>query len=125
VIDEISQFNTGMAGARGHRRGDRRDGRTDRPRSDQLNGPILAPGLGAQGGRAGDLRAVFGDAVGDVLPSWSREVLGAGPDVVALRGAAQRARDACASAIAVTAWSPSRYRPSISCSDVAEMAPDR
>ena len=37
-----------------------------------------------------------------VLPSYSREVLGAGPDPVALRDAAERARDACAAAISVT-----------------------
>jgi len=67
-----------------------------------LNGPILVPGMGAQGGRADDLRAVFGDALPAVLPSYSREVLGAGPDPVALRDAAERARDACARAISVT-----------------------
>jgi orotidine-5'-phosphate decarboxylase len=53
-----------------------------------LNGPILAPGIGAQGATAADLQAVFGAARGDVLPSTSREVLGAGPDVQALRHAA-------------------------------------
>jgi orotidine-5'-phosphate decarboxylase len=68
-----------------------------------LNGPILAPGLGAQGGRAEDLRAVFGASLPDVLPSWSREVLSAGPDPSALRAAADRARESAASAIAVTA----------------------
>jgi orotidine-5'-phosphate decarboxylase len=56
----------------------------------KLNGPILAPGVGAQGATASDLRAVFGDAVGDVLPNSSREVLAAGPDVGALRDAAAR-----------------------------------
>ena len=103
VIDEISQVNAGVTplgdvgvvigatvGPTGHN-------------LINLNGPILAPGLGAQGGRAEDLRAVFGDALAWVLPSWSREVLSAGPDVAALRSAAERARDACASAIAVTA----------------------
>ena len=56
-----------------------------------VRGPILAPGMGAQGGRPGDLHRVFGDAVGDVLPSTSREVLAAGPDPGALRAAAERA----------------------------------
>ena len=60
----------------------------------RLNGPVLAPGIGAQGGTAADLAAVFGDAVGHVLPSTSREVLGAGPSVSALRDAAARALDA-------------------------------
>ena len=67
-----------------------------------LNGPILAPGMGAQGGRADGLREVFGAALPSVLPSYSREVLGAGPDPAALRDAAERARDACALAISVT-----------------------
>jgi orotidine-5'-phosphate decarboxylase len=60
----------------------------------RLNGPILAPGMGAQGGTAADLATVFGDALGLVLPSTSREVLGAGPSVSALRDAAARASDA-------------------------------
>ena len=44
-----------------------------------LNGPILAPGVGAQGGTADDVRRVFGDALRDVVPSVSREVLRHGP----------------------------------------------
>ncbi|WP_269811329.1 orotidine-5'-phosphate decarboxylase [Kineosporia sp. NBRC 101677] len=55
-----------------------------------LNGPILAPGIGAQGATAADLKAVFGAAVGHVLPNSSREVLGAGPSVAQLREAAAR-----------------------------------
>jgi orotidine-5'-phosphate decarboxylase len=55
-----------------------------------LNGSILAPGLGTQGGTAGDLPEVFGAAVPMVLPSVSREVMGAGPDPVALRTAVSR-----------------------------------
>lgn len=58
-----------------------------------LNGPILAPGFGAQGGSAADLRAVFGSALGDVLATTSREVLSAGPGVAGLREAAARALD--------------------------------
>ena len=50
-----------------------------------VNGPLLAPGVGAQGGTSDDLRRVFGDALPNVLPASSREVLSAGPDVVALR----------------------------------------
>ena len=58
----------------------------------KLNGPILAPGVGAQGGRPADVRRLFGDAPG-VLPSVSRDVLRAGPDITALRDAARRYRD--------------------------------
>ncbi|MDQ2756183.1 MAG: orotidine-5'-phosphate decarboxylase [Actinomycetota bacterium] len=50
--------------------------------------PVLAPGLGAQGGSVGSLRAVFGAALPQVLASSSRDVLSAGPDVGALRRAA-------------------------------------
>jgi orotidine-5'-phosphate decarboxylase len=57
-----------------------------------LNGSILAPGLGAQGGTAADLAAVFGPATGLVLPTASREVMAAGPDPVALRATAGRIR---------------------------------
>ena len=57
----------------------------------RLNGPFLVPGLGAQGGTADDVRRLFGDALSAVVPSVSRELLSAGPDVVALRAAAERA----------------------------------
>jgi orotidine-5'-phosphate decarboxylase len=57
-------------------------------RFDALNGSILAPGLGAQGATAGDLTDVFGAALPLVLPTTSREVMGAGPDPDRLRDAA-------------------------------------
>ncbi|HEY7225217.1 MAG TPA: orotidine-5'-phosphate decarboxylase [Micromonosporaceae bacterium] len=60
-----------------------------------LNGPVLAPGLGAQGGRPDDLAVVFAGVRGIVLPSSSREILGHGPDASALRAAARRTADAC------------------------------
>jgi orotidine-5'-phosphate decarboxylase len=50
-----------------------------------VNGPLLSPGVGAQGGTSDDLRRVFGDALPNVLPASSREVLSAGPDVSSLR----------------------------------------
>lgn len=53
-------------------------------------GPILAPGLGAQGATAADLRRTFGSAYAQVLGTSSRDILGAGPQVQALRDAAQR-----------------------------------
>ena len=52
------------------------------------NSPVLAPGLGAQGATAADLRRTFGAALPQVLASSSREVLSAGPDVAALRAVA-------------------------------------
>ncbi len=58
-----------------------------------INGPLLVPGLGAQGGSADDLRRIFGPVARHVLPSVSREILGAGPDVGGLADAASRAGD--------------------------------
>jgi orotidine-5'-phosphate decarboxylase len=59
-------------------------------RFDGLHGPILAPGVGAQGGTADDVRRVFGAAARNVLPSVSREVLRHGPDLAGLRDAVHR-----------------------------------
>lgn len=53
------------------------------------NAPLLAPGVGAQGATSDDLRTVFGAALGNVLASSSREILGAGPDGASLRAAAR------------------------------------
>lgn len=64
-----------------------------------LNGPILAPGVGAQGATADDLREVFGSALGHVVPNSSREVLGAGPTVAGLQEAAARTVDAVAAVL--------------------------
>jgi orotidine-5'-phosphate decarboxylase len=64
-----------------------------------MNGPFLAPGIGAQGATAQDLRTVFGSALGAVLPSVSREILTAGPDTRALQDAADRAVTACAAVL--------------------------
>lgn len=63
------------------------------------NGPLLAPGLGAQGATSEDLRQVFGDALPAVLPSISREVLSAGPDVVALRDRARHLSETLAAIV--------------------------
>jgi orotidine-5'-phosphate decarboxylase len=60
-----------------------------------VNGPFLAPGIGAQGATAADLRTVFGAAAHAVLPSTSREVLGQGPSIGGLQSAASRALEAC------------------------------
>lgn len=55
-----------------------------------INGPLLAPGFGAQGGTAEDIRRIFGGAIDNVIPSTSRGVLSAGPDVAALRDSLAR-----------------------------------
>ncbi|MGH3369029.1 MAG: orotidine-5'-phosphate decarboxylase, partial [Nocardioidaceae bacterium] len=55
----------------------------------QVNGPLLVPGLGAQGGTPDDVRRIFGAASANVLVSSSREILAAGPDKAALHAAAR------------------------------------
>jgi orotidine-5'-phosphate decarboxylase len=102
IIDEIAQVNAGerplgMVGAVVGAT----VGQTDHDFA-TINGPILAPGLGAQGGTAADLATVFGPARHLVLPSYSREVLAAGPDVEGLRAAAARARAACAAVLGMS-----------------------
>jgi orotidine-5'-phosphate decarboxylase len=99
VIDEVAQVNAGVSplgdigvvigatvGETGHD-------------LTNLNGPMLAPGLGAQGGRPEDLRTVFGGELSAVLPAYSREVLNHGPSVTGLRDAAARVLAECRAAI--------------------------
>ena len=62
-----------------------------------VNGPLLVPGIGAQGGTVEDVRRIFGPACRHVLPSSSREILGAGPDRSRLHDAVLRAADSFAS----------------------------
>lgn len=59
-----------------------------------VRGPLLAPGFGAQGAGVEHLRGVFGPALPQVLPSASRTVLAAGPDVQHLREAVTRVSQA-------------------------------
>ncbi|KQT89121.1 Orotidine 5'-phosphate decarboxylase [Marmoricola sp. Leaf446] len=54
-----------------------------------VGGPLLVPGLGAQGGTVADVRRIFGPASRLVLASSSREILRAGPDPAALAAAAR------------------------------------
>lgn len=66
----------------------------------QLNGVVLAPGVGAQGAGPAEVAERFGGCpAGAVLPSASRSVLAAGPDPVALRDAAVQARKAMAAVL--------------------------
>ena len=53
-----------------------------------INGPLLVPGFGAQGGTAADVRRLFAGVLDRVIVSTSRGVLAAGPDADALRGSA-------------------------------------
>ncbi|MGH3674278.1 MAG: orotidine-5'-phosphate decarboxylase [Mycobacterium sp.] len=61
-----------------------------------LGGPVLVPGVGAQGGRPDELRGFGGARPGQLLPAVSRELLRAGPNIAELRAAAERFRDAVA-----------------------------
>jgi orotidine-5'-phosphate decarboxylase len=99
VLDEIMQLNRGTAplGSIGAVVGATIGG-NDHDLS-RLGGPILVPGMGAQGGRPDDLKDLTGGKRSAILPSYSRDVLAEGPGVTALRDAAARARDACAAAL--------------------------
>jgi len=58
-----------------------------------VRGPILAPGLGAQGATPADLRRTFGAAYPQVLGTSSRDILKAGPGIRELTDAAARTLD--------------------------------
>ena len=64
-----------------------------------INGPLLAPGIGAQGATPADIPSVFGTAAANVVPSVSRDVLKHGPSVGALREASARFVDEVRTAI--------------------------
>jgi orotidine-5'-phosphate decarboxylase len=60
------------------------------PDLSRFGGTILAPGFGAQGGTPEAMRKLFGDAYARTLPSSSRAILDAGPEVGALRAAVEQ-----------------------------------
>ncbi|MEU4525354.1 orotidine-5'-phosphate decarboxylase [Amycolatopsis sp. NPDC024027] len=62
----------------------------------RLNGPVLAPGFGAQGATVADLRALFGASLPGVLPASSRDILKHGPEQAALRQAVERVAEVLA-----------------------------
>ena len=66
------------------------------PDLSELGGPVLVPGVGAQGGCPESLGGLGGARPGQLLPAVSRDVLRAGPDPLAVRLAAERIRDAVA-----------------------------
>jgi orotidine-5'-phosphate decarboxylase len=67
--------------------------RPERPLRLDVNGPVLVPGYGAQGGTVEDIRTLFGSAARYALPSTSRGILSAGPDRQALHEAVLRAAE--------------------------------
>jgi orotidine-5'-phosphate decarboxylase len=68
----------------------------DVPDLSALGGPVLIPGVGAQGGRPDALAGLGGAGRGQLIPAVSREILRAGPRPEALRAAGERLRDAVA-----------------------------
>ena len=122
MIDEISQVNGGVypLGSIGAVVG-ATVGETGHDLT-LINGPILAPGIGAQGATAADLGRVFGAALPLVLPAVSREILSAGPEPADLRAAAGKVLSACQDALAGIA--SDRVRPMVD-PGVAETGVDR
>ena len=70
------------------------------PDVSDLGGPVLVPGVGAQGGRPEALGGLGGARPGQLLPAVSREILRAGPDFAAVRRAGEKLRDE----VAYLAW---------------------
>jgi orotidine-5'-phosphate decarboxylase len=65
------------------------------------NAVFLAPGVGAQGATAADVARVFATVPDRVMPSASRALLSAGPDVARLRDAAGASAEEFRAALAV------------------------
>lgn len=89
VVDAVAERNAGVAplGDVGVVVGATADHGLDLTR---LNGPVLAPGFGAQGATAEDLTRRFGGELAGVLPTSSRDILRHGPDVESVRAAVAR-----------------------------------
>ncbi|MCD0446695.1 orotidine-5'-phosphate decarboxylase [Glycomyces sp. A-F 0318] len=64
----------------------------------QFNGPILVPGMGAQGGRPSDLPRVLGPAANFAIPSYSRQIAQPGPAVASIRTAVEALQEECRAA---------------------------
>jgi orotidine-5'-phosphate decarboxylase len=71
---------------------------------DGFGGPILAPGIGAQGANFADLPRIFGAATRHVLPNTSRELLRHGPAPQSLRTAARQMAEEAAALLAHPSW---------------------
>ncbi len=99
VLDAVRTLNAGSAGPMGSFGavvGATIGGTTE---DLAIGGPILAPGVGAQGGDAETVRRIFAGVLPLVLPTSSREILGAGPDARSLRDAARRSAETFAAIV--------------------------
>jgi orotidine-5'-phosphate decarboxylase len=104
LADDITEFNASLIdgiGPVGAVMGATIEGTATATLASLPKSLILAPGIGFQGATFDDLARNFGAAAQRALPSVSRGVLGAGPDVTALRASielhcdgARKARDA-------------------------------
>lgn len=90
VVDESAAVNAGEPDIAGLVVGATRGHGLD---LSNFSGPILAPGLGAQGATVADLAEIFPDSRNLLLPNTSRGVLKVGPSVGSLRDAALKVRD--------------------------------
>ncbi|MGA9870577.1 MAG: orotidine 5'-phosphate decarboxylase, partial [Rhodococcus sp. (in: high G+C Gram-positive bacteria)] len=90
IVDGATAANSERPGTVGLVVGATRDHGLD---LSEFTGPILAPGLGAQGASAADLAQIFDGSRELLLPNSSRGVLSAGPSVDGLRDAARALRD--------------------------------
>ncbi|AKK11189.1 orotidine-5'-phosphate decarboxylase [Corynebacterium uterequi] len=78
VVDECARLNVGAsAGSIGVVVGATV---TNPPNLDDLNGPVLMPGVGAQGASAEDVERIAGNVGHLAFPNVSRAILAAGPD---------------------------------------------
>jgi len=93
IVDDVAAVNAAADGSVGVVVGATL---SEVPDLSTLGGPVLLPGVGAQGGRPEALGGLGGAQPGSLLPAVSREVLRAGPEVTALRTAGERIRDAVA-----------------------------
>ncbi|MGV0742568.1 orotidine-5'-phosphate decarboxylase [Mycolicibacterium sp. XJ870] len=94
IVDAVSEVNRTAAQATGSVGVVVGATVTEPPDLSMLGGPVLVPGVGAQGGRPDQLGGLGGAKL--LLPAVSREVLRAGPAIPDLRAAAERLRDAVA-----------------------------
>ncbi|MCO1658779.1 orotidine-5'-phosphate decarboxylase [Pseudonocardia humida] len=98
VVDAAAERNAGAdpLGAVGVVIGATHDHGLDLSR---LHGPVLAPGVGAQGAGPAEIAARFCGLDGLVIPAAARSVLAAGPDPAAVRAAAHALRDDLATTV--------------------------
>lgn len=98
IVDAAAAVNADGAGTVGVVVGATREHGLD---LSALAGPILSPGLGAQGATPADLAAIFGGTtdLSWLLPAASRSILRAGPDANALAAATAQTRDEIESAL--------------------------